>query len=217
MAKNALIVGATGLIGSQLLDLLLHDSHYKKVHVIARKPLLVEHEKLIVTLTDFEELEKHPNAFEVDDVFCCLGTTIKKVGSKDLFKRIDVDYPELVAKMAKSNGANQYLLVSAMGAHAYSKIFYNKVKGQAENAIKKVGFDAIHIFRASLLFGPRKERRIGEKLGQIFASIVGFMLIGPMKKYKGIKSIKVARAMLHYAKQNQSGIFVHESDALQEF
>ena len=217
MGKSAFLVGATGLIGGQLLDLLLIDNRYDKIVVITRRSINRTHKKLKEYIVDFDNLESIREAFKVNDVFCCLGTTLKTAGSKEAFRKVDYDYPLEVAKIAKEMGAEQYLLVSALGSDSNSSLFYNKVKGEVEEAISQLEFKSFHIFRPSLLFGTRKEVRIGEKIGQILMKAIGFLFIGSLKKYRGVESIKVARAMLAKAKLQDIGQFYHESDQLQKF
>lgn len=211
--KTALLAGGTGLIGSQLLQLLLASNRYDKVIAVTRKPL-PKHGKLV-------ELHVNPSAFveldvtqSVDDVFCCLGTTMANARSKEKFKQVDFTYPMLLAKEGLAHGAKQYLLVSALGADKNASIFYNQVKGELEEAISSLGFGTVHIFRPSLLLGPRNEKRSAEDAAKFFYKFFGFLIPG---KYKAIESVKVARAMLHYASQSQKGNFIHESLSLQNF
>lgn len=211
--RVALVAGSTGLIGSQLLELLLDDGHYSKVIALSRKPLPRSHAKLENVVLAASDLKDH-SELKADDVYCCLGTTIKQAKSKEAFRKIDYDYPLELASLLKSNGASQYLLVSALGADKNSRIFYNQVKGEAEEAIGRVGYTSYHIFRPSLLIGPRKEARSGEEAAKVVYKMVGFLI---PDRYKGIESIKVARAMLSFAKEPRKGKFIHESSALQIF
>jgi len=213
MSRTALLAGSTGLIGNQLLHLLLEDPGYDKVIALSRKPLELTHQKLQNVVLEGDQLKQHNNLM-AHDVFCCLGTTIRQAKTKEAFRKIDYDYPLELAKTVHANGAKQFLLVSALGSDKNSKIFYNRVKGEVESAIAAVGFNSFHIFKPSLLVGPRKEQRSGEDAAKVFYKIFGFLI---PKKYKGIESIKVARAMLAKAKENQSGTYAHESDYLQEF
>lgn len=213
MARTALVAGSTGLIGSQLLDLLLADGYYDKVIALSRKPLPVSHARLENVLVDINSLDKL-STVKADDVFCCLGTTMKQEGSKEAFKRVDYEYPLQLAKSLKSSGANKFLLVSALGANKSSRIFYNEVKGLVEEAIGNLKYESYHIFRPSLLIGPRKESRVGEDAAKIVYSFFGFLI---PKKYKGIESVKVARAMMTEAKSNKVGLHIYESAALQEY
>lgn len=212
--KTALIAGSTGLIGGQLLDLLLNDEQYGVVKAISRKPLTASHPKLVNLVLDSHQLSEQAPQLRADDVFCCLGTTIRKVKTKEKFREVDFDYPLQLAKLTKAQGAKQYLLVSALGADKHSKIFYNQVKGEVEEAIADVGFTSYHIFRPSLLMGNRKENRSGEDAAKFFFTYLGFLV---PKKYKGIDSIKVARAMQTLAKKQAAGKHIHESAELQQY
>lgn len=212
--KTALVAGSTGLIGGQLLQLLLGDDYYDSVKAISRKPLEINHPKLENIVLDFDKLTEHHDALKADDIFCCLGTTIKKVKTKEKFRKVDFDYPVELAKLTKANGAEQYLLVSALGADKNSTIFYNQVKGEVEEAIGQAGFTSFHIFRPSLLMGDRNESRAGEEAGKVFFKYFGFLV--PMK-YKGIDSVRVARAMQNIAALHLQGTHVHESKELQTY
>lgn len=209
--KTALIAGSTGLIGSQLLDLLLQDSRYEKVIAISRKPLSIQHDKLINVVCELDQL---PADLKAEDIFCCLGTTMKKAKTKAAFRAVDFDAPLALAKIGKAKGANQFLLVSALGANKTSSIFYNQVKGEVEEAIGAIGFESYHILRPSLLTGPRQESRSGEDAAKFFYKILGWAI---PPKYQAIDSLKVARAMVALAHQSLKGNFVHESAQLQKF
>ncbi|HCW07887.1 MAG TPA: oxidoreductase [Cytophagales bacterium] len=212
MAKTALVVGSTGLIGNQLIELLLSDPHYSKVIAVSRKKLENNHSKLVNVICELNQLSEYKNGLTADDVFCCLGTTMKIAGSKEAFRAVDFNAPVLLAQISKELGAKKYLLVSALGANKNSSIFYNQVKGEVEEAIQKIGFESYHIFRPSLLLGPRKEQRSGEEAGKIFDRWLGWLV---PKKYKAIESIKVARAMIAAAKTEKLGNEVHASSDMQ--
>jgi uncharacterized protein YbjT (DUF2867 family) len=212
--KTALLAGATGLIGRQLLERLLEDPTYSTVKAITRKPLDLQHPKLENIILNFDELTSHKDALKADDVFCCLGTTIRVAKTKEAFRKVDYEYPLELAKITKANGATQYLLVSALGADKDSNVFYNRVKGEVEEAVQAISFHTFHIFRPSLLLGDRKEERTGEGAATLFFKIFGFLI--PLK-YKAIDSGKVARAMLHFAKTNNTGFHILESSVLQKF
>ena len=211
--RVALVAGSTGLIGSQLLELLLNDSAYAKVIALSRKLLSISNPKLENVVVEASDLKSHMD-IKADDVFCCLGTTIKQAKTKEAFRKIDFAYPLALATLLKANGATQFFLVSALGADKNSRIFYNQVKGEVEEAIGAVEIPAYHIFRPSLLIGPRKEHRSGEDAAKVFYKIFGFIIPA---KYKGIESIRVARAMISFAKENKHGKFVHESNEMQTF
>jgi uncharacterized protein YbjT (DUF2867 family) len=212
--KTALLAGSTGLIGKQLLQLLLDDPYYNEVKAISRKPLDIQHPKLQNLVTDLNSLTQHHDELKTDDVFCCLGTTIKQAGSQEAFRKVDYEYPLELARLTKNQGATQYLIITALGSDAKSGIFYNRVKGEAEKAIEEVGFQSYHIFRPSLLLGDRTEKRAGEGAATAVYKALGFLI--PLK-YKAIDSGKVARGMLHFARQNVRGMFIHESKELQQF
>ncbi len=214
MAKVALLAGTTGLIGSQLLDLLLESNDYEKIIAISRKPLNKTHAKLHNLVCELNQLQNHAPELKADDIFCCLGTTMKNAKTKEAFRAVDYDAPLALAKITKENGAQKFLIISALGANKDAGIFYNKVKGEVEEAIAQVGFDSFHIFQPSLLTGPRKEQRTGEEAAQVFYKIFGFLI---PKKYASIESIKVARAMVAFAKEEKKGKFVHSSSELQSY
>jgi uncharacterized protein YbjT (DUF2867 family) len=211
---KALLVGASGLIGKQLLHLLLQDSYYDSIITFTRHPLNVNHPKLTNIVIDFDRLTEHYSSCNTNHVFCCLGTTIKQAKSKEAFRKVDYEYPVEIARMTKSLGADKYLLVSALGADKKSAIFYNQTKGETEAAIEAIGFNTLHIFQPSLLLGNRDEGRSGEDAAKIVYKFFGFLI---PKKYKALDSAKVARAMLVYAKENKMGTFIHPSAALQHF
>lgn len=210
MAKyKALVVGATGLIGSELMQLLIKNENYEKVTVLVRKKQNWEHPKVEQLITNFENIASL--SFEANHVFCTLGTTMKKAGSKAAFKKVDLEYPLAVAKVAKAKGATLFAIVTAMGAAKNSSIFYNQVKGEVEDELKKLHFGSLGIFQPSMLLGDRKENRLGEKIGQIVMSWIDF--ITP-RRYKAIHVKKVAEAMLTYALNPASGVTVVPSDEM---
>ncbi|MFZ6009019.1 MAG: oxidoreductase [Bacteroidota bacterium] len=212
--KTALIAGSTGLIGKQLLKLLLDSDRYQKVIAITRQELSISHSKLVQVKADFKLISETLHGVKPDDVFCCLGTTMAKAGSKENFYQVDFYYPFLLAKTARSLGAKQYLLISALGADRNSSIYYNRVKGEVEEAITEVGFDTLHIFRPSLLLGSRVEKRSGEDAAKFFYKAFGFLIPA---RYKAIDSAKVAKSMLYFASQEQKGNHIHESPEMQKF
>jgi uncharacterized protein YbjT (DUF2867 family) len=214
MKKTALIAGSTGLIGRQLLQLLLESDRYTVVKALTRTKLPVEHPKLIQVLTDYQNLESKKEQLAADDVFCCLGTTMAKARSKSKFRQVDYVYPVELAKIVSTLGAKQFLIVSALGADGKSSIYYNHVKGEVEETVSKIDFSAVHIFRPSLLLGVRGEKRPGEDVAKLVYKIFWFVI---PDKYKAIESGKVAKAMLHYASRDQQGTFTHESREMQRF
>lgn len=210
--KTALVLGATGLIGDLLTHLLTESSHYETVKVLVRKSLQWKHPRMQEIQFDFDR----PNGLltRADDIFCCLGTTMKKAGSKEAFRKVDYQYPLDIARLGLANGAKQFAIVTSMGADPESSFFYNRVKGEVERDLAALNFPTLLIFRPSLLLGHRGENRLGERLAE------GAMrLLNPLipAKYKGIDAAKVAHAMLTTTQQALPGERVYGSDVLQNF
>ena len=210
----AVIAGSTGLVGSHLLNLLLDDVSCSRVIALSRKPLSREHPKLQNMVIEFDSLETISVDLKADDVFCCLGTTIRQAGSQAAFRKVDYDYPVKLAQITKEQGARQYLLITALGSDKNSSIFYNRVKGEVEEAIGSIGFDSYHIFQPSMLLGVRKEERGGESAGKLVMKILGFAI---PKRYKAVDAAKVAKGMLKSAAKKQPGTHIHSSAELQDF
>ena len=212
--KIALVAGATGLIGKLLLKKLASDSYYQEIITVTRRELTGDQpEKVRNIVVDFD----NPGSFslpKVDDVFCCLGTTMRKAGSREAFYKVDFTYPVTLAELTKNLGASKYLIVTALGADKDSKIYYNRVKGEVEDALAKIGFTSLFILRPSLLLGARVEKRPGERLAQILSEKLAFLFFGPFKAYKAIEAEKVAGAMVSLAKTDQQGINVISSSEI---
>ena len=213
--RTALIAGASGLVGSHLIKLLFESPKYHNVISVGRRHLDLSHSKLIQITTDFGKLADHRDELHAQDVFCCLGTTLSKAGSKEAFRKVDYDYPLALAAIAAQNQSEQFLLVSAQGANSQSRFFYNRVKGEVEYSISKLDLPAIHILRPSLLLGPRQERRLGELIAQKTSQFIPW--VGAIKKYKPIPGLIVARAMLHLALKRGSGICYYASSEIAHY
>lgn len=213
-ARTALVAGATGLVGGHLVRVLVGRPEYSQVTVLVRRKLDFAHPKLTQRVVDFDHLETHADAFAVDDVFCCLGTTIKKAGSQPAFRKVDFDYPLAMGRLAKAHGAQRYLLVSSMGANARSSVFYSRVKGEVENALAELGLPAVLIFRPSLLLGERQEHRFGESVAAAVTKVINPLMVGGLRKYRGIEGLTVARAMVAAAGTAVTGVQVYESDRI---
>lgn len=211
--KTAVLVGATGLVGTALLSQLLESAHYTSVIVLTRRATGQAHEKLTELLVDFNHLPDV--SVQVHDVFCALGTTIKAAGSQAAFREVDCVYPLNVAQWSQRFGAQQFLMVSAMGANAESRVFYNRVKGEAERLIAALGLATTVFARPSLLLGERAERRPLERLGVRLMPLLNALFIGPLKKYRPIAARQVAQALYTKAQTGLSGLHIFESDALQ--
>ncbi|MBC7889797.1 MAG: NAD(P)H-binding protein [Ferruginibacter sp.] len=209
--KKALVIGGTGLIGKQLIEQLLADSRYNVI-ALARKPLAIQHEKLLQPPFDFD----HPDnsLIVADEIFCCLGTTIKKAGSKQGFYKVDYQYVLTVARAGYSNGAKKFALVSSLGANKNSGIFYSKTKGEIEEAVTGIGYESLFIFRPSMLLGQRAEFRVGEMIGKLLMKSFAFLI---PKKYKAIAGGQVAKAMIDCMNSGKTGVNILASDSIAAF
>jgi len=203
----AVIVGASGLVGRECLDLLLE--RYETVTALVRKPLGFRHPHLVERRMEFDKL----GTIEIPTqahVFCTLGTTIKKAGSEAAFRRVDFEYPHLLAQRAAAAGGARFMLISSVGASAQSKNFYLRVKGELEDAVRALPLDGVHIFRPSFLMGDRAEPRSGEQLGIAMARVLQFALLGPLRKYRPIRAGVLARAMVHAAQTPGTQIYHYD-------
>jgi len=202
--RTVLLLGATGLVGGHLLKGLLEDDSCGKVVTLTRSPIgeAFDSARLDARIVDFEQPADWRDQVAADQVICALGTTIKKAGSRQAFRRVDFDYPLTVAQAARNLGCRHFLLVSAMRANPNSRIFYNRVKGELEAALLTLEFDSLSIFRPSLLMGDRSEFRLGEAAGQVVGRWLGFVIPGP---YRPVTADSVATAMLKIAAQDPAG------------
>lgn len=213
MTKTAIVFGASGLIGSHLLPILFADDSYDEVLVFTRKPLGIVAAKLEEIVTDFKDLDALRSRVKGDVVFCCLGTTIKTAGSEAAFRRVDFGLVRWTAVAAAENKVPQYLVISSLGANADSKNFYLRTKGEMEKAVSALNFEQCVILRPSMLAGPRKEFRFGERVGQLFMSVFAPFIPA---KYKMIHAKRVAAAMVKIAEEGKiSGVV--ESDQIRKY
>lgn len=204
--KVAVIAGSTGLVGSELIAMLLESENYKKIYSLVRKSTGRKNSKLTEVVVNYDELKNSLSTItEVNDVYCCLGTTMKVAGSKEAFRKVDFLYPLFLAEWAAEKKADQFLMVSAMGANPNSSIFYNRVKGETEDEITAMKIPSVSFFRPSLLIGNRKEKRTGEKIGITVFKALSFLFVGPLKNYKGIEASKVAKSMIEHSKKQKTG------------
>jgi len=211
--RKALIAGATGLVGGHLLRRLLANVSYRHVEVLVRRELSISHPKISQRIVDFERLDLGM-ADAIDEVFCCLGTTIKKAGSQDAFRRVDHDYPLMLARMAESAGARQFLMVSALGADPHSSVFYSRVKGETERDIAAICLPRVIFMRPSILLGERQEHRPGEGAGALVGQLIAPLLA--LRKYRPIPADDVAAAMI-YAADHEVPAGPVDSDAIARF
>ena len=210
--KTAVIAGASGLVGSALLPLLLDCDDYEKIISVGRKKLPIEHPKLQqIQLYSFDLTALN---IHCDHVYCCLGTTIRTAGSKEQFIKVDYDYPIELAKVSLKNGATSFTVITAIASDENSRWFYSRVKGKLENELKILGFNNLNILRPSMLLGHRKEFRLGEWISKHIMILFSWMIPA---KYKAVKDLTVARCMLHSAIQQQNGTFIFENADILKF
>ena len=210
--KTAIIIGATGLVGSTLVKQICENPNYSKVVLLLRKPLNISHSKLIQEVIDFDNIDA--SKILGDDLFCAMGTTLAKAGSKEAQYKIDCTYPYEIGKIAKANGVKQYILVSSVGANSDSSNFYLRTKGDLENKIQLLGFQNFVSVRPSMLLGDREESRLGEKIGKVFSNLLSPLLFGSLRKYHGIEASDVAKAMQRLANQGLNGVKYVEYDEM---
>jgi uncharacterized protein YbjT (DUF2867 family) len=216
---TAVVYGGTGLVGSQLLPLLLADDRYARVKVVTRKPLPIQHPKLEVLQLDFAHLPEYGAALRAHHVYCALGTTQKQAGSREAFRRVDYDYVMAAAHLGLQHGAERMLLVSSIGADPRSLSYYLRTKGELEEALRSLGLPTVQVVRPSVLIPPpgvkRPDSRFGEAIGIGLSSAISWALVGRLRKYRGIRADDVARALVALSRQQVEGFHVYESDALQ--
>ena len=215
MTRTALLLGSSGLVGGHVLRLLVEsrkagaaNGRWDRVVTLGRRTMPsagAGHEHRVV---DFDVLEDEDLA--CDDYFCCLGTTIKTAGSREAFARVDLEIPLRAARLALEGGAAQAVLVSALGADPSSRIFYNRVKGQAERGLEAVGFESVVIVRPSLLSGDRDEDRLGERVGLAVLGALEPLMVGPLQPFRPTPALEVAAAMVTCAAAPRSGVRVLE-------
>ena len=210
--RTAVIAGASGLIGKELVQKLINSDQYRRIYVLSRKKSGLVNEKIVELVIDFEKINQLKFEEPVDDVFCTLGTTMKQAGSRDNFKKVDFEYVVALANMGKQAGASKFLVISAMGADSKSAFFYNKVKGMTEEALINIGFKQLVIFRPSLLLGKRTEVRFAERLSGAFMKAFNFLI---PDNYKAIEAEKVAGSMLKMANNSSEAVSIIKSGEMQ--
>ncbi|MEK4665807.1 oxidoreductase [Priestia sp. FSL H7-0729] len=215
LERKAMVIGATGLVGELLVRKLLEHPVYSQVRVLVRRPLELQHPKLEQHVVDWEQLESQGNLFdEIDDLFCCLGTTIKKAGSQEGFRQVDYHYPVRAATLAKQHGVPQMLVISSMGASAGSRVFYSRTKGEMEDALSDIDFQSLHIFRPSLILGDRNEKRFGEQMAAYAMKFLDRWMKGRVDKYRAVHAATIAQAMTNIALVQAKGNHVYPNDVI---
>lgn len=203
--QHILLAGATGLTGEHLLDRLLNERTVERVLAPSRRPLAA-HPRLENPVGELADLLPQLGG-PVDTAFCCLGSTIRQAGSQEAFRAIDLDLVVAVGRRARELGARHYLVISALGADRGSSVFYNRVKGEMEDALRDQGWPQLTLARPSLLLGPRQEFRFGERLAAPLMRLIP-------GKYRGIEACTLARALWRLALETGEGTRVVESDEL---
>ncbi|MEO6148671.1 MAG: NAD(P)H-binding protein [Mucilaginibacter sp.] len=216
MAYKAIIAGASGLIGSNLVNLLLQHPEYDEVLVLVRKTLPLSHPKLKQAVVNFDTLDKYTTIINGHALFSCLGSTNAKTPDKAVYRKIDHDYPVQLAQLAVENGVKQYHLVSSVGADFNSSQFYLKTKGETERDVQATGVNILHIYRPSFLTGRKEHTRAGEQILNGLFSVLNYLMIGGLKKYQSIAASTVAKAMVNQSLTNNDGVFIHQSDKIKE-
>ncbi|MGE0088008.1 MAG: oxidoreductase [Bacteroidales bacterium] len=215
MQKTALVFGATGLVGNFLVNELAANEIYEKVKVFNRRKQQYNHNKITEIQIDFDKIGEYIHEFKGHDAYCCLGTTLRKAGSKENFFKIDHDLPLEIAKICSTNEVSSFIGISSIGANADSSNYYLRTKGLMELHIQELDFDQLAFVRPSMLVGPRIEFRFGELFGKIIMTPINYLLVGKLKKYRSIHSKTVAKAMIQIANMPMDKLF-YESDELLE-
>lgn len=213
MAK-ALVIGATGLIGRELMELLMGDDYFSEIEIWVRKPTYYLNPKIRETIFDFETINIIPKISH-DVVYCCIGSTIKKAGSKENFRKIDYDIAVNIARLAERSNVTSLIVISSLGATSKTNNFYLKTKGEMEDSIRDLVIPSISILRPSVLIGNRLEFRLGETIAIFVLKLFGIFLIGGLRKYRGIEATKVARAMITLSSFEWMGVNIIESDEIE--
>ncbi|MFF4645966.1 NAD(P)H-binding protein [Streptomyces sp. NPDC001389] len=214
MTRSALLVGATGLVGGQLLARLLRDPRYDRVTVLARRPLGLEHPRLDARVVDFAALgpDDLPAAPDGSDVYGALGTTIRQAGSQEAFREVDQHHTVRVAELARDAGAERIAVVSSVGAGSGSRAFYLRVKGDMEAAVTALGYRQTEFFRPSFILGRRPSHRRGEGLGSSAATVLAPLMVGPGRPYRPVPAGRLAAAMIAALAEDRPGVRVRTYD-----
>jgi uncharacterized protein YbjT (DUF2867 family) len=214
--KIALVAGATGMVGSLLINTLLEAPDYARVYALTRRPLGREHPRLANRVVIWDRMEQQLKGLVAQDAFCCIGTTIREAGTQEAFREVDLEAVVVFAQAARAAQASRFIVVSSVAADARSKKFYLRTKGEMEEAITAVGFPSVDILQPSLLLGPRKQFRFAEFAGQLLAPLVNPMLTGKREPLRAIPGEVVARAMLGAARRGARGVYRYTHAAIRQ-
>ncbi|MDA7546945.1 NAD(P)H-binding protein [Candidatus Pelagibacter sp.] len=213
--KTALLFGASGLVGSHVLNQLISNNSYSKIKLFVRSSIDISDPKIEIIQTDFNNLENHREDIKGDDCFFCIGTTKQNSPDKSEYRRVELEVPKQIAQIAKSNSVNSFVFISSGYADPKSSGDYLKFKGEVEEELKRLNFPKLGIMRPSFLLGDRKEKRVGEKIGIFVFKLLSPLFLGPLKKMKPIHSATVAKAMIAIT-QNYSSQTIFESNEISE-
>lgn len=215
MVTNALIAGATGLVGRELVSLLVKSDYYNSIHVLSRRPFLFEHPKIHSYSVNYDDIGSFKAEALIRDVYVCLGSTLKKAGSVQNFRKVDLQYVIEIARWATENNIQRFSVVSSIGADKSKKNYYLQTKGEMEEELQKSGFEHLIILRPSLLLGKRDEVRMGEQAGKILTKLFSPLLLGKMRKYKPVEASAVAKSMfIHTINSNQPVRFIENNEII---
>lgn len=216
MPYKVIIVGASGLIGNNLLSELIKSKDFSEITALVRKPLGINNPKVKELTINFDELGNYASKIKADIIFCCIGTTKKKTPDSKSYRRIDLEYPLTIAKIGLENGAKQFHIVSSIGANSKSKNSYLKLKGELEDGLKSLKIRSLHIYQPSFLEGKRLEMRPLEIIMLPIIKLINPLFIGGLKNYRSIKALDIAKAMINQSKKELSGVFTYPSEQIKE-
>jgi nucleoside-diphosphate-sugar epimerase len=214
VGKKAILFGSTGAVGKELLHLLLSDHRYEKIIIFSRKVLPIEHPKLEIVLDSLTNLDDLSEQILGDDLFCCLGTTSRKAGSKEAFKAVDLEMPSALARIASGNKVDGFIVISSIGAGKKGRGFYLDVKSEMEDAVIQYDFKRLAIIRPSIIIAKRDEFRLGEESGKLLNTLTSWAMRGKLEKYKGINAQEIARAMIEIMNIEKPKVFWESDDLM---
>ncbi len=216
MLKKAIIVGSSGLIGSQLVELISNISSFNGVLLLVRHTIEINHPKIKQLVVDFDDLAKHAAEIKGDIIFSCIGTTKNKTPDVATYRKVDLIYPLEIAKIGLLNDVTQFHIVTSLNANPKSSNSYLKLKGELEEELKKLNYPSLHIYQPSYLYGNRKEKRIDDKIMKPLSRLIDPLLFGSLKKYRSTKAENVAKALINQSLKDLKGIFTYSSTQIQE-